>query len=208
VTGRYKVVTIDKKLLLPVGIRSYQEMLGKIQDLDYRIKNIHVNNASYAYDFSAQRFPQEYTREARYVNKKLLAMLDNPSPAFALKTFDDRSVSTAQLGGKVVLLDFWEVWCGPCIASMPKVQSLYENYKTKGLEVYGLMSEKDQLAAARLLVQKTKIDFPMLVADQQLLKAFGINAVPTYILIDKKGNIRFTSEGFSEQIENEIKKLL
>jgi hypothetical protein len=71
-----------------------------------------------------------------------------------------------------------------------------------------MMSEKDQLDVARRLVSKQKIEFNMLQSNAGLNSSFGIQAVPTYILIDRKGIIRFTSEGFSEDIEKEIGKLL
>ena len=208
VISRYKVFTIDKKLLLPLQVRSHQETLGKVQDMDYRIQDISINDPSSAYDFSAERFPADYTSEKRNVNKKLISLKGRPIPVFALTSFTSTPVSTVQFKNKVVLLDFWEVWCGPCIVSMPKVQSLYDRYKSQGLEVYGMMSEKAQLETARLMVEKRKIGFPMLVSNAKVMEDFGVNAVPTYVLIDKKGNISFVSEGFSDQLEEEIKKNL
>ncbi len=208
VTNRSTVYTIDKKLLIPVQVRKHQETLGKVQDLNYRVLRLRVNDPATAYDFSGERFPPDYTRQQRTANTKLLSLKDQPAPGFSLISFTANPVSSGQFADKVVLLDFWEVWCGPCIASMPKVQALAEKYKAQGLEVYGMMSEKDQLEVAKLLVEKRKISFPMLVSNQEVMKQYGVVAVPTYILIDKKGNIRFTSEGFSDEMENEIKKLL
>jgi thiol-disulfide isomerase/thioredoxin len=129
-------------------------------------------------------------------------------PIFELKSFDDLAISPVSFVNKVVLFDFWEVWCGPCIASMPKVDSLFEKYKTQGLLVYGLMSEQEQLGAARLLVNKRNIRFPMLVSNQKIKSMFGINAVPTYTLINRKGVIIYITEGLSEALDSEIRKAL
>jgi thiol-disulfide isomerase/thioredoxin len=129
-------------------------------------------------------------------------------PFFELASFDNKLVTSANIANKVVLFDFWEVWCGPCLASMPTVDSLFQKYRAKGLEVYGMMSEKDQLDAAKLLVNKRKYTFPMLLANENIKKSLGIIAVPTYVLVNKQGIITYISEGFSEALESEIRKAL
>jgi thiol-disulfide isomerase/thioredoxin len=182
--------------------------LGKVQHLDYRVKQIWFDDPAYQYDFAAERFPGTYEREKSGENKVHKAIMNNTSPGFELVTFDGKKVSTETMKGKVVLLDFWEVWCGPCVASMPKVQMLYDKYKSKGLQVYGITNETDQLESARLLVQKKKIRFPMLTGNKQIEKEFGVVAIPLYILINKEGKISFISEGFSDKMEAEILKQL
>ena len=113
-----------------------------------------------------------------------------------------------QFKGKLVLLDFWEVWCGPCMESMPKVQQFYEKYKSKGLEVYGVVHEKEHLDVARQLVQKRKISFPMLLGDEQSKRKYSIDGVPLYVLINREGKIVMVSQGFSPLLEEEIQKNL
>lgn len=208
VINRTKTLIIDKKLMLPVGMIHRQETLGKIQSLDYRITAIEINNPSLVYDFTAKRYPDEYTRGTRKVNKQLFALKGKKMPGFLIKDFEGKKYSSEQMKGKLVLLDFWEVWCGPCIESMPKVQQLYEKYKSKGLEVYGIVHEKEYLSTAKQLIEKNKISFPMLLGTEASSKSFSIIAVPTYILIDRAGDIVMISEGFSPLIEEEIKKRL
>lgn len=208
VIKRTKLLTIDKKLLLPVGMRSHQETLGKVQDLNYRIKDIWINDVSRAYDFAGIRYPEDYTPEEVRINKSLYALKEKETPSFSLTTFNGAPVSTSSFAGKVTLLDFWEVWCGPCIASMPKVQALYSKYKDKGLFVYGITNEKEQLETAKQMVQKRSISFPMLAGNTEIAKKYSVQSVPLYILINKQGKISFISEGFSEQLESEIVKEL
>jgi thiol-disulfide isomerase/thioredoxin len=208
VINRTKTLIIDKKLMLPLGMIHRQETLGKIQCLDYRIISIQVNDPSLVYDFSAKRYPDEYTRETRKLNKQLFALKGKKMPGFLTTDFHGRNFSPEQIKGKLVLLDFWEVWCGPCIESMPKVQQLYEKYKSKGLEVYGIVHEKEYLETAKQLIGKKKIGFPMLLGTETSSKSFSIVAVPTYILINKAGDIVMISEGFSPSIEEEIQKHL
>lgn len=208
VINRYKTVIIDKKLLLPVGLRKHQETLGKVQDLYYRVQDIRINNPADAYDFSSQRYPPDYKKETDFVNKTLFALTGKQFIPFQLTSFEDQEISSALFKGKPVLLDFWEVWCGACIVSLPKVQALYEKYKDRGLRVYGIIHEKENLGTAKQIVQKKKIDFPMLSGNVQSKKNYSINAVPVYILIEKSGKISFVSEGYPENLEELIQKIL
>jgi len=208
VSNRSKTLIIDKKLLLPVGMIHRQETLGKIQDLNYKINKIEINNPSLCYDFSALRYPEDYTREGGQRNNKMVTLKDQTAPSFSLNSFDGSTVSSGKFKGKLVLLDFWEVWCGPCLESMPKVQQFYDKYKSKGLEVYGVVHEKEHLDAAKNLVQKRKISFPMLLGDEQTKKKYSIDGVPLYVLINKEGKIIMVSQGFSPLLEEEIQKNL
>ncbi len=208
VEKRVRTITIDKQLLLPVGVRSRQETLGKLQDINYMLTEIKINNASVSYDFAAERVPAGYLPKQDAPNKALSSLVGKKLPAFVLSNFNNEKVNSSDFKNKVILLDFWEVWCGPCLASMPKVQELYKQYHSKGLEIYGMMSEKDQLDVARLMVSKRKIEFPMVQSNAEVNKTFGIQGVPTYILVNRNGTILFTSEGFSDAIEKEIQKLL
>ena len=117
-------------------------------------------------------------------------------------------VSLKDLKGKVVLLDFWEVWCAPCIQSMPKVQQLYEQYGPKGLSVYGIVNDTANVAASRQMIKKRSVSFPMLQGSRQLQQLYGTNSVPLYVVINREGVVMLISEGFSEEVEAAIKGAL
>ncbi len=195
-------------MLLPVGVRKHQVTLGKVQDLNYRIKDIRINHPADAYHFSSQRYPADYKKETDFVNKKLFALSGKPFIPLQLTNFDGKYFSSNVFKNKLVLLDFWEVWCGACITSLPKVQALYEKYKDRGLQVYGIIHEKENLETAKLIAQKRKINLPMLFGNEQSKKNYSINAVPVYILIDKTGKIVFVMEGYPDNLEEEIRKNL
>ena len=94
--------------------------------------------------------------------------------------------------------------------SMPKVESLYEKYKDKGLLVYGISNDARGLSAAKNMVQRKGIKFPMLIGNEQFKKDYHISTIvlPMYLLIDKSGKLFFLSNGFSDEIETEIMKAL
>jgi thiol-disulfide isomerase/thioredoxin len=208
ITNKFKVVTIDKKTMLPVEMTDHLEVLGKPQTSHFIIKGIQINDANMNFDPTDKNFLQAYQQEVPKPNKTLLGMLGKPFSAFSLQAFNGGTVSSDAFKGKVVLLDFWEVWCGPCIASMPKVQKLYEQYKDKNFLAYGIINETTQLQSSKLLVEKKKLVFPMLIGNEKIKQDYHLNAVPLYVLIDKQGNISLVHEGYTNELEKAIAKLV
>jgi thiol-disulfide isomerase/thioredoxin len=205
VIKRSKELTISKKNFLPIAIRQHQETLGKVQDLYFINSEIQINEEGIAYDFSKERYPSGFKEEEKVTNKKQLALQGKKLPGFKLTGFDGSTLLSDDLKGKLVLLDFWEVWCGPCIESMPRVKALYEKYKSTGLEVIGIIHQTEHLKTARQLVEKIKPGFKMALGNEQMKNDFSIQAVPLYILINRSGNIVLLSEGFPEILEETIR---
>lgn len=210
VTERRKIVTIAKSSLLPLTVRIHQETLGKVQDLYYKIEEAKINDPTFHYDYTSPIFLKDFVHSFPKQSKSLAVNLKGKmAPPFELQTFDGKTISNNDTDGKVMLLDFWEVWCGPCIESIPKVQRLYEKYKDSGLMVYGITNDLKQLQTAKLLATKEKIQFPMLIGNERLRNDYKFNGtVPLYILIDKAGKIVLISEGYPANLEDVIKDLL
>ncbi|RYG51392.1 MAG: TlpA family protein disulfide reductase [Chitinophagaceae bacterium] len=74
-------------------------------------------------------------------------------------------IKLSDYSGKVVLIDFWEVWCGPCMVSMPKVQHLYDQCKVKGLEVLAIINDTKQLEPSIRIVKNKQYSYPMLLGN-------------------------------------------
>jgi len=108
---------------------------------------------------------------------------------FSLPTLADETVSLSQLKGKVVFLNFWATWCGPCRAEMPSMETLYALYKEKGLEILAVnCSENRQEVAA--FMQEYGLSFSTLLdEDGKVRSIYGIQAIPTSYLIDRDGMI-------------------
>jgi thiol-disulfide isomerase/thioredoxin len=208
---RSKKVTIDKASMLPVAVKKHQETLGKVQDLSWNVQELRINEDAEQYDFTSPDFLKTYRLKIQQVGEKhpIITLHGKPAPPFELSSFEEKRVKSHEMSGKVILLDFWEIWCGPCVESMPKVSQLYEKFRDKGLVVYGIINDIKQLESSkRFTVKHSEIGFQMLVGNEKLKKDYMIDAVPEYVVIDKKGIVSFISLGFSDQIEREIEKAI
>lgn len=130
------------------------------------------------------------------------SMIDKPSVDFALKALDGTTVKLSKLRGKVVVLDFWATWCGPCKASFPYLQKVYEKYKDNSQVMILAVNtwEHDKGEARETTVRKfiadNKYSFPV-VFDEDFVSKYGVEGIPTKFILDKKGRVRFKDVGFS-----------
>jgi len=133
-------------------------------------------------------------------------------PDFSVKDLQGREISSADLGGKVVLIDFWATWCQPCKQEMPGYQKLLDRYGARGFAVVGfkfdtMMDMEDPATFAK----KIGVRYPLAVAAEDLKQKFGgIEGLPTTMLYDRQGILRKKVIGFeyTNVIESELKPLL
>ena len=134
-----------------------------------------------------------------------------PAPSFTLKDLNGENVSLSDFSGKVVILDFWATWCPPCKAEIPHFVELSEQYQGKGLAIVGVSLDREGVDVVKPFVQKFGIEYPVLISDGQVTKAYGgINSIPTTFVIDSAGNIRKKYVGYRDKsvFEADIKELL
>ena len=114
---------------------------------------------------------------------------------FALINLVGEEVTSAQFQGKVMLLNFWATWCGPCRSEIPDFIKIYKKYQKDGLEIVGIAVSSGSTVQIQKFVDKWGINYPVLTGDEKYLqdltnKYGGIFGIPTTFLIDRKGVIR------------------
>lgn len=113
-----------------------------------------------------------------------------PAPNFVLKQGNGESLELKSLRGKVVVINFWATWCGPCRAEIPAMLEVYEKLKGKGLEIVGVSLDRPGFSVVTPFVSKMKIVYPVVLGDDKTVEAYGnFQAIPTTFVVDRKGNI-------------------
>jgi peroxiredoxin len=133
------------------------------------------------------------------------------APAWELKDTDGKTVRSADFKGKVVILDFWATWCGPCREEIPGFVALQKQYAKQGLVVIGVSVDAEGAKVVQPFIQKLGMNYPVVLSDDPVLQAFGdIEALPTTFIVDREGRIVKKHVGVTDQseFENEIKPLL
>ncbi|MFQ5628448.1 MAG: TlpA disulfide reductase family protein [bacterium] len=108
---------------------------------------------------------------------------------FTATDLDGKPFDAKSLHGKIVLLDFWAVWCAPCIAAFPTLNRLHKDFKDQNFEVVGIAVYSGKPASVRKFLKKHDLQYQVVVGDADLSGRFNVIGFPTYFLIGPKGRI-------------------
>ena len=126
-----------------------------------------------------------------------------PAPQFELNSSSGKPLSLADLKGRIVLVNLWASWCGPCRKEMPLLEQLNRQYRSKGVTLVGVNVEPDSAAATDWL-KATPVSFPILFdVDSKVSKLYQVEGMPNTVILDRKGNVRYIHRGYSAGAENE-----
>ncbi len=119
-----------------------------------------------------------------------------PAAEFALPARTGQAVSLAGLKGQVVLINFWATWCGPCRKEMPLLEQIQKKYASLGFTMLGVNVEEDTTMMDTFL-KDVPVTFPILLDPANgVSKLYNVSAMPSTVIVDRKGNIRYIHQGY------------
>jgi peroxiredoxin len=134
------------------------------------------------------------------------------APDFTLRSMDGPNLRLQQQRGRVVLVNFWATWCGPCREEMPQLNKLYDKYRSSGFVLLGVNVDDDANKGMEV-AHKLGVKFPVLLdTDKKVSKLYDLATMPSTVLIDREGRIRYVHRGYmagyEDSYDKQIRELL
>jgi peroxiredoxin len=139
--------------------------------------------------------------------RKNVSSRSSNTPNFIAKTLDGKPIKLSDFQGKVVLLNFWAVWCGPCKKEVPDLVSLYKKYQDKGFVILGI-SDMSDLGEIKSFVKEHGMEYPVIVDRGDISEEFEVEAFPTSVLIDRNGKVVQRYMGYSPVLRSKLEALI
>ena len=132
--------------------------------------------------------------------------IEGSAPDFTLKSDSGENLRLSEYRGQVVMINFWASWCGPCRQEMPLLEDIHQRYEKLGFTVFGVNVDDDPTKAQKIL-KDIPVTFPVLFdSDNQVSALFDIDAMPTTILVDRDGNMRYLHRGYKPGYEDDYRQ--
>lgn len=133
-----------------------------------------------------------------------------PAPDWELKTLDGKPLSLKSLRGKVVILDFWASWCGPCKMAMPGLEKLHQRFKDKPVAIVGVncREKSDPTEAAGRVVKDLGLNYTQVIGGDDVAKTYLVKGIPCFYVIDTEGKIVYATSGWQPQHDEMIAQFI
>lgn len=190
------------------------EMKATMKDLYVKVKGSHAG-----FDEYMEKVNKAFAEKLRKDMAK--QMINQPAPDFTLKDVDGNTVTLSDMKGKIVILDFWATWCGPCKRSFPgmkmAMEKLRSNPDVKFLFIHTWEKQEHAADSAKAYVVRNNLPFQVLMdlkndkGQNPVLEAYQVSAIPTKFVVDRNGNMRFrfTGGALTEEVAvEEIKTMV
>jgi len=134
------------------------------------------------------------------------------APDFTLRTMGGPNMRLAEQRGRVVMINFWATWCGPCRQEMPQLSKLYDKYRGSGFVLMGVNVD-DDVRNATDVAAKLAVSFPVLLdTDKAVSKLYDLTTMPSTVLVDRDGKVRYLHRGYlagyEDTYDKQVRELL
>lgn len=205
----------DRDALMEAYTKGARELHQEFPDRDEPLQillslagNLEADEAKAVAQEVLDANPSEKVRDAATGMLKQYDALGKPLN-IEFTALDGREIDLTAMEGKVVLVDFWATWCGPCVAELPKVKQVYDDLHGKGFEIVGISFDRDQSKLEEFL-EKEGMSWPQyydgLTWDNKLGREYGIQSIPTMWLLNKEGHLVDMSA--RNNLRDKVEKLL
>lgn len=131
-----------------------------------------------------------------------------PAPGWTLPDIDGNLVSLSDFRGKIVILDFWATWCGPCTRAMPVLHEWMINDMPQGVEVFSINIWEDDISASTYYMDENQFAMRLLFGDEQIAENYQVEGIPCIVIIDGNGMIRHRELGFNSKLSDNLNKVI
>lgn len=141
--------------------------------------------------------------------KRSVVKPGDTAPNFQLRDLEGRMVALSDLRGKVVLINFWATWCGPCRVEMPAMEQLYRDYSRNDFEILAVSTDPQGVAVTRPFQQENRLTFPILHdAEYRIGLVYGARSLPMTFMVDRQGIVRHQIFGARDWAASEAHQLI
>jgi peroxiredoxin len=190
----YEAIMAKANALMAVKIKDNTSMYSSIMAIQGLEPDKYADIYKSLAEGLQKKFPKDKTVRVfnETVNKVLATTDGQEAPEISLPSPEGKEIALSSFRGKIVLIDFWASWCGPCRKDMPGVVNLYKKYKDKGFEIYGVSLDQDKPHWVEAIA-KDGITWPQVSDlkywDCEPAKMYGVQGIPYTVLVDKEGKI-------------------